>query len=64
MDKSSGMLSDDADVTRRGYNDFSKDSLIDSGTLASVKSCHASSRRLMPCRKMTDDTSRPDIERY
>jgi len=61
MDKSSGMLSGDEDVTRRGYNDFSKDSLIGNGTLASVKSCHASKRRLMPCRKMTDDTSRPPI---
>ena len=63
MDKSPGMLSGDKDVMR-GYNDFSKDSLIGSGTLASVKSCHASRRRLIPCRKMTDDTSRPDVEIY
>lgn len=59
IDKSSGILSVDDDVARRGDKDVSSNFLTGSGTLASVKSAHASSSRLMPCRKMTYDTSRP-----
>jgi hypothetical protein len=60
MPERSGILDGEEDVDKRGDKDLSMDFFIESGTLASVRSRQASTRRSRPCRRITNETSRPE----